>query len=191
MFLGLPFVEAPDADGHLLGFAVSIPRGIDESVRAAVYRSLVGVSELRHSKLGKVRLRRTELDPRWGTDPDRWARPSTRWVTAYPAVLDRFVRGDEQITPTIARMCERVGLPTSAHIDWSTAPFISGPDRLSPHHTVRRPGDSVHKFVHVRLTFRRAVAGPIVIGHMRHFGLGLMLPEPARPPESLGGEAHR
>lgn len=177
MFVGLPFIGAQHADGHIMGFAVSVPKGLSDDERSSVYRSLVGVTELRHQRHGVVRLDRTDLGTSQTLDPSTWAKASTRWVTAYPAVLDRWVRKASDIAPTIAAMCGRVGLPEPVKVDWATTPLTAGPDRLLPRHTVRRSDQPKHKYFHVRLTFAEQVAGPIVLGHMRHFGLGLMKPE--------------
>lgn len=182
MFLGLPWVEHRNADGRILGFAVSIPK--DHEDRGLIYRALVDIEQLAHPRLGKVRLTRRHVDGVWTLNPARWTRPSPQWVTAYPAVLDRYVRKPEQVTPIIEGMCERVGLPAPTGIDWSTSPLIPGPDRLLARHTVRRQDDHVRKFFHIRLRFAEPVAGPIVLGQMRHFGLGLMLPEEVDQPEA-------
>lgn len=175
MFLGLPWVGHPNADGRIMGFAVSIPKDHDD--RALLYRALVDIEDLAHPRLGRVRLTRRDVDSAWTLNPDRWTRQSSQWVTAYPAVLDRFVRKSDQVAPTIAGMCERIGLPEPTSIDWSPSPLTPGPDRLPARHTRRREGEQLHKFFHVRLVFDRPVGGPIVLGHMRHFGLGLMAPE--------------
>jgi CRISPR-associated protein Csb2 len=186
-FLGLPWVDHVHADGRILGFAVSVPREMSDSERATVYRSLVGISRLTDGRIGAVRLTRSLGSMRkWTLDPRRWSSPATSWVTVYPTVFDRYVRHVDEYETIVRGMCERVGLPDPVAVEWSSGPFITGPDRLAKAQRSRRPEDAGRKCLHVRLTFDRPVAGPIVIGHLRHFGLGLMVPE--RYGRSEGGE---
>lgn len=177
MFVGLPFVGSPHADGHLLGFGVCVPRGMAADDRAMIYRGLVEVDELFGSGLARVRLTRRGRSAQT-LQPSRWAGPASVWTTAHPLVLDRHVSSDSEIEPLIRSACRHLDLPEPIGVEWSRDALLEGADRLRSNQLVRRRGERARPAVHARITFAQPVAGPMVLGNMRHLGLGLMLPGP-------------
>lgn len=179
MFLGLPFVGAPHADGHLLGFAVCLPAGMSQGDRRLLLRGLIEVDELHGRGLRRVSLTR-EPGTAKALDPRRWCGPSATWISAFPIVLDRHIKNDAEIEPLIRSACRHLDLPEPTHVEWSRTGLLAGTDRMRPNHLVRRPGERARPAVHAAISFDREVAGPIALGNMRHLGPGLMLPAGSR-----------
>ena len=180
MFLGLPFVGSDHADGHLLGFAVCVPRDMSAESRTSLYRGLLNVKELFGAGQRRVELTSQRL-PALTLRQQRWTQPARAWVSAYPLVLDRHVSRNDDIKPLVRSACRHLDLPEPLTVDWSPNGLIEGTDRLRPNNIVRRNGERARPAVHVLLTFKEPIAGPVVLGNMRHLGLGLMLPIPGNP----------
>lgn len=175
MVVGLPFVGMTHADGHLLGFGVCVPRDLSVEDRAAIYRGLVEVDELFGPGIGRVRLTRQRRNAQT-LNPRRWTDASDTWLSAYPIVLDRHISSDAEVEPLIRSACRHLDLPDPICVEWSKAGMIDGTDHLAPHQLVRRRGERARPAVHAQISFAQPVAGPMVLGNMRHLGLGLMLP---------------
>lgn len=182
-FLGLPFAGFPHADGHLLGVAVALPPLPREEL--AVVASALGRSdedlEVTAGALGVLRLRRlSPLDaprrPRTLRD-ERWQQPSDAWVTVLPLVLDRYLHRRDDWEGAVRRAVRNSGLPEPTEVAVSRRPLLPGCVDLAPADTLRRPGDRGFKpYCHAVLRFDRPVRGPVVVGSMRHYGLGLCVP---------------
>lgn len=183
--LGLPFVGAEHADGHLLGVAIAIP-DLSSNELAVVAGSLPDVGEgmeVTAGPLGVLRLRRlSPLDARRrakALQPERWIGPARTWVTALPLVLDRFLKPHMDVHDEVRRAVVNSGFPTPDVLEIERRPIIAGALDLAPHDTVRRRGQKGFKpYRHAVLRFPEAVSGPVVVGSMRHYGLGLCLPVP-------------
>jgi CRISPR-associated protein Csb2 len=197
-FLALPFVGSRHADGHLLGLAVAFPRRLGPLDAAVVERAIPRAGEqieLRCGPLGVLRLRRlAPLDlPRsgWGLRPERWSGPARRWATAYPIVFDRYLKPGDDPEAELRRTVERSGYPAPAEIVSSRYPLVPGALDLTPADTIRRKGVPGFKpYKHAVLRFERTLQGPLAIGSMRHYGLGLCVPLDdglSQPPEGAHG----
>jgi CRISPR-associated protein Csb2 len=186
-FLGLPFVGAPRADGHLLGLAIALP-DLDREELGIVASSLPspgGTMEVTAGPLGLLSLKRAyPLDAGkrpWGLQAERWTGPARLWVTALPMVLDRYLpRGDRRPADLYADVVGAIRnsrLPEPADVVVSVRPLIDGALDLAPSDTLRRQGDRGFKaYRHVAVRFQDKVRGPVVVGSMRHYGLGLCVP---------------
>lgn len=190
----LPFVGHRHADGGLLGVALILPREAHLDERRAVLRA-VGAwreagAEIDLGGAGTLRFRVAEaLDARSTLRSDTWCRPSRRWSTATPVVLDRTPRhlrtgtsaeraaSWDEAEETVARACEYAGLPRPVEV-WlsSDGPFTGIPpvSRL-PRYTT---GEARLRRIslHARLTFAEPVRGPVLIGAGRYLGQGLLRP---------------
>lgn len=188
-FLALPFVGHPGspraqhADGHLLGVAVALP-DIPPEELAVVAGALPAAGdsmEATAGPLGIVTLRRlSPLDTTrrpWALQPQRWEGPSERWVTALPMVFDRYLkRGDDPVEQA-RQAAVNSKLPRPAELRLSRRPLVAGAVDMAPRDTVRRRSDRGFKpYRHVALRFPARVRGPVVVGSMRHYGLGLCVP---------------
>ncbi|MGH8924514.1 MAG: type I-G CRISPR-associated protein Csb2, partial [Acidimicrobiia bacterium] len=76
----------------------------------------------------------------------------------------------------VRKAVRHAGLPEPSDVQTSPQPFAQGAVRLLPSDTLRRPGDKFRPFTHAVIRFDERVRGPVVIGSMRHYGLGLCVP---------------
>jgi CRISPR-associated protein Csb2 len=110
------------------------------------------------------------------SNPKRWSRPSTRWVTAWPVVYERYVRKGLTLAD-LATWCAWAQLPAPVRFAESPVPFLEGAADLRPQQ-VFRDGRPTRPYRHLQIEFAEPVRGPIALGRMRHFGLGLLVPVP-------------
>ncbi len=183
-FVALPDVAHRHADGHLLGVAAVLPRGLDDGDRAATYRALLDVSHLTLGRAGRLDIVRVGADAMsTGLNASTWSGASARWATVTPIELDSFPDepfGDEA-GDIVTRACERVGLPRPVAVTVGPDSMFSGSPpwhvfarNRSPRSRPRRP------LVHAVVEFECAVNGPMLLGAGRYLGLGLMRPFLAR-----------
>ncbi len=182
--LALPDVGHPHADGHLLGFALAVPPGVPEAEVRSILRGLIDVTTLTVSVGRPVELHRRvqagSTPAAQGLQEHTWTGPSRQWVSALPMVLDRHVKGpltDQFVAVSVGDAAVRAGLPVPESITWSAHPLLTGAPDLRPNQRIRRPGEKAKPAVHVRITFAEEVVGPVVLGNLRHLGLGLMRPD--------------
>lgn len=193
-FVPLPDVGSRYSSGSLLGVAILLPRDIAEDDRAAVLRA-VGRWErdglrLLLGRAGLMLLERVvDVDPRKTLDPDTWTPPSLRWASVTPVALDQNPgdlsardpgvarRAAERAEKIVAGSCERIGLPRPEWVQvMRRSLFDAAPEsrRFMPY---PRNGRGLRRVcVHVELLFEVPVAGPILLGAGRYFGLGLCRP---------------
>lgn len=182
-FLGLPFVGSPKADGHLIGMALALP-DLPADELGRIVRALPAVGEVLTVKAGRLGVLELErLSPLdtlrhpWTVQPQRWRRPSTTWTTATPMVLDRFLKRGDDVRAAVRQAVQNSRLPEPEVVSVSRRPLLWGAPDMRPHDTLRRPGDrAVKPYRHVTLRFPQPVEGPLVVGSMRHYGLGLCVP---------------
>ncbi len=176
---GLPFVGHDHADGDLRGIGLALPVDIDPEDRRLVLR---GLSRVIDNGLTLGRLGLIGLDPsvqRLDTlRPDRWTRSSRGWVTATPISANRHHR---RISPAVLEAevvasCEHLDLPRPEVIRVSTGPLLAGTQTLSARQRLRHGKEKATASFHAAVQFADEVSGPIVLGSMRRYGLGLMLP---------------
>lgn len=186
-FLALPFVGYPHATGQVLGVGIALSPDLDPEVRRAVLL-LAGLDRedgqprldrLHVPGLGRRR-RLTAPDGRATVEPARWKPSATVWTTALPIVLDWFPKRRVPPAEVVARGCEVAGYPRPASVDILPAPRVQGAPYVPPGTMRRRGGDVVRPIVHAQLTFDAPLTGPVLVGHLRHVGLGLCLPGEAR-----------
>lgn len=190
-FLGLPFVGMPHADGHLLGMAVAIPDLSPEDL--AVLHAALGPAnrELRLAcgPFGVLALRRLsplEAESRpWTLRTSRWtglrgngeSQATRAWASALPMVLDRYLHRSYDVETEIRRAVINSGFPAPDLVRFDERPLLRNGLDLAPRDTLRRPGDrGFRPYRHVHVVFPQPVRGPVVLGSMRHYGLGLCVP---------------
>jgi CRISPR-associated protein Csb2 len=92
-------------------------------------------------------------------------------------VLDRFLKRKDDPTAAVRRAVVHSGLPEPLDVELSMRPMLPGGVDLSPADVIRRATDRGFKpYRHVRMRFRDPIRGPVVVGSMRHYGLGLCAP---------------
>ncbi len=182
-FAALPYVAdsqlgSNHADGHLLGVAVILPRGIDGAERLAVLRAIGAVEELRLGRMGVWQLERMPPDPAlYGLRQRTWMRPSIHWSSVTPVVLDRFPEDPygSEAADVIASSCERIGLPRPM-VKPSRFSSLLGVPPSNAFGPFSKPGMPRRFHIHADLLFPTAVSGPILIGAGRYRGFGLCRP---------------
>ncbi|MER8084379.1 type I-U CRISPR-associated protein Csb2 [Streptomyces sp. NPDC087532] len=187
-FVGLPFVGHRHADGRLRGVGVALPRDLDPEHRQAVLAVLLrtdgGLRTLQVPALGwplelsYVGEGATRTDAVATVRPQRWMRPSRQWSTALPMVLDYFPRRNgREIEESVAASCRLAGLPEPQGIEvLRTGAYVPGAPTLSQGAARRKSTERPLPVRHVRLRFAEPVAGPVLLGSKRNYGLGLCLP---------------
>lgn len=124
-------------------------------------QALAELRELRAGPAGKLALRPTVVD----TGDDPLFRPSQVWETATPYQVNRHLKGtdaSEVLRADLLEECRRRGLPV--------------PDIVSRR---LRGVPGLGLLADAQMTFKVAVAGPILLGRGRHFGLGLFVAVPS------------
>jgi CRISPR-associated protein Csb2 len=151
---------------------------------------------LRLGRFGTLRLRlvaAAEASEHKSLHPARYLAAHRIWSTVTPIALDRHTKSDDprqEAAAIVAESCTRIGLPEPRRVYVHKHAAISGaPSARPPGGAPRwtgwaRPGSLAHRQVtHATLHFEEPVAGPVILGAGRFFGLGLCLPvaERARP----------
>lgn len=173
-FLALPFVGNAHATGGILGVGLAVSR----EVPAPVLRSLIaflderegGLDELEVPGLARVPL--GQPDGRMTLRPERWTRPSRTWASVLPVALDRYPDDAAELEAVVRLGCRFAGYPEPVEVEVLTSSVVAGACRLRGA-DLRRRRDPPSPAVHVRLSFSEAVPGPVVLGRLRHLGLGL------------------
>lgn len=174
-WLPLADVGHVHASGMLLGVGLAVPKALAESERLALLRGL--------GRLGRVLLPdgRTiglSVPPPGSALPKAllvatWTRPSHDWATVTPVVLDRAPkRSDpEKLTRALAESLQMAGYPEPEEITLSSVgSFYGSPRALAFRATQPR--------FHARVRFPEMVAGPVIVGRQRFFGVGFFRPVP-------------
>jgi CRISPR-associated protein Csb2 len=183
-FVALPFVSETQvhADGHVLGLAVVLPRGIPAPQRRQLMRPLVGLDHVNVPGVARLELQRLTPDmatPHVNLRATVWEGPARRWASVTPVLLDRFPkRAGRGLGKVLARSCEHVGLPHPVAVLADRHSPLFGVEPSFRFLTQRAtPGQPIARlYAHVRLTFAEPVRGPILLGAGRYFGLGLLRP---------------
>ncbi len=183
-YLALPHVGHRHADGRILGVAVAVPTDLDGEAYGRLWQAIVDdpLERLTLRRDQVLRLERPTSASAWGLSPERWTAAdrggSRTWVTATPLMLDRFLkrsRGEDAAVKEVFASVVRAGYPEPADVTFSPAPMIEGAPHQPRTNTLpanrpRRP------MVHARITFGERIGGPVLVGSMRYFGLGLLVP---------------
>lgn len=168
------------ARSHLLGLAAALPAALLPEDRRACLRALGRVASLTLGDLGMWRLEPTDAgETRRGLLVHTWRQPSRIWSTVTPVVFGRYpsnLWGDEAVA-MIHEACSIAGLPRPSAVTIAPVAWVLGvpPAQRFPA-LASRPGKPRRAHAHVRLTFSRPVAGPMLVGAGRHHGYGLFRP---------------
>lgn len=103
------------------------------------------------------------------------------WVSVTPVIHARWRKGDrETLIDQVALDCSHAGLPRPTHVEALRGSALPGaPGRPVPIERVPEPWRKSlgGPTSHLRITFASPVAGPVLLGRARHFGLGLFVPD--------------
>lgn len=189
-YLALPDVGYPHSSGRVLGVGVALPVGLGGEDRRTILGALLGVRggpSLDHlslppplSRSGMLRAEPWRAGPPRACVPERWTGGTQGhrwWASVTPVVLDRYPKGEDRIEAEIRRSLSHAGLPQPVEggVRWSTVSFVRGGARPRPHQVQRQVGEH-RPYRHVLVEFDQRVRGPVIIGRMRHYGVGLCVP---------------
>ena len=189
-FLPLPYVGGEYGDGHVIGLAIAIPRGIpQEEVRKRIGPLLFNpetgeprtVKLWKNSKAGAAvwewdLQRESRESPPLSLRPETWTGPSRQWASVTPVVLHHYPkRNREGHVEQIAReACISAGLPEPMTITISSISRFRGAGRSMDVPCFDAGGSSLSCYqVHATLLFENPVQGPVLVGRGRYRGYGL------------------
>jgi CRISPR-associated protein Csb2 len=188
-FVALPFVHESlrHADGSIKGLAVLVPRDPEQQALQLLATGLIRLSEvgLPIPGVGTWRLEEVPADnpPLQTLDMRSWTGPSRVWATVTPMVFGHVPKekngGEPAAILESLRMIGRdlpdtvvelaVGRHSPLHGAAPSWQFKPRPDGATGE-------PAAWMLRHVTLRFNQDVRGPLVLGRMRYFGLGLMRP---------------
>jgi CRISPR-associated protein Csb2 len=184
----LAFVGRPHADGHIMGFAVVLPKSLSTSERsgALAAATVLSKAKLEMGRLGDWIVERVSSDETATTlQRNTWIRSARHWASVTPVLFDRFPKAKPGKTPleVLTASCHRIGLPAPATVEVSSHPHSDLKDGVPPARAfqTRRVGVPARLASHIVLVFPKPVRGPILLGAGRYFGLGLFRPLPDMP----------
>jgi CRISPR-associated protein Csb2 len=180
----LAFVGRPHADGHIMGFAVALPRSLSKSERSGALTAAAALSKAKlkfGAGLGDWRVERVSGDETATTlQRNTWIRSARRWASVTPVLFDRFPKSKPGRTPlaVITASCRRIGLPSPSSVEVSPHAHPDLKSGVPPVHAfqTRRAGIPPRLASHAVLVFPEPVRGPVLLGAGRYFGLGLFRP---------------
>jgi len=159
-------------DGHLLGFALVLPRQVDPEAREEILRLALRLPYIsvqgRHYPVERV------ADPQSATLKSLHTAPylqaARHWWSVTPVVLPVYAKTREEIHRAIRQACEHSGYPQPAHLGLSRVPRFRG-SAESGRFSQPSPQRQIY---HVALEFAEPIAGPLLLGAGRYMGLGLL-----------------
>lgn len=185
-FLPLPSVGSAHADGQVRGLALALSPDLPAAVRRSTLRVLgMDIDAPRLDRFfvpglldQPQPLVHGELDGRQVLAPGRWVGGAGRrtWATVSPIVPDRYPHRGDQPARHVLQACRFAGYPEPALVEVLPVSTLQGAARLRRDDLRRRRTDAYRPGVHCRITFPVPVSGPVVLGNLRHLGVGLCLP---------------
>lgn len=202
----LAHVGHPHADGDVKGFAVVLPRGASRADRRAVLMALDGllrqpVPQLKMGHAGSWSIDAAPPDNalRSLEPKELYFGPARCWATVTPFIFGRFPRRliSAEAEEIVAESCQMIGLPRPRAVQVTevssllrVAPshnfptlstkgkliacrFSKGRYRLDSHD---EQGHPPRLRAHVIIEFDQPIAGPVIVGAGRYFGMGLCRP---------------
>jgi len=180
-YVALPFVHPwqRHADGAIKGLAVLVPREVDSNSLLTMACGLLWLQEngLGMPGIGTWHVEEVQADdpPNATLDPVVWTGVARLWATATPMVFGHFPKpksgGEAGVVLESLRM---IGIEPDRVVEIGVGrhSVLHG----APPSWCFKAGREPSWVRHVTLRFDRPVRGPIILGSMRYFGLGLMRP---------------
>lgn len=179
------------ASGTILGVAAALPRpgeadgGWSRGQLAAAAQVLGSISELAHGEVPLQPLAAGAPERPWALRSRRWTARARRWTTVTPMALPG--RQDlARVKRAVRKSCQLAGYPRPDTVVQPRHPATEGAPPLGARDTAKTRGGppAAAAVVDVILTFPEPVEGPVVLGPLRYFGIGLFAPadQPVRRP---------
>jgi CRISPR-associated protein Csb2 len=178
-YLGLPFVGREHADGTIRAVGLWLPPDIADADVRAIRSALLELRELRSRAFGvRACWPAYGASLPWAARQERWFGPrrgASVWQSATPVIHERHGPAD---VDEVRRWFQHAGHPAPSEVRLMRGPFAVGGLQLKP--SDLRPRYAEHRFSHLEVRFDAPVAGPLVVGRGRQFGLGLLVPAQSR-----------
>lgn len=202
-FIPLPDVGHEHADGHLLGVAIAVPRGVSadgqKHLGAVLFDTDTGeVKDIElGTRAGVWQIRLNDDDERIALRSQTWTAlqdGSNAWATVTPIVFDRHPKetwseGDSprvaaqkqaaywaEVEGMIAQACENVGLPKPVEVIARPASNFKGAQSSGHMPRMLRKDGTQKRQTHAVIRFENPVVGPVLLGAGRYRGYGLCRP---------------
>lgn len=185
-FFPLGFVGHSHADGHLVGMALALPKGLGAEERRGVLRAVGRVRELKLGRLGVWAIQHdTSAQASWNLQPEIWTAHSegaTHWSTVTPIVFDRHPKSKTQaeclgeVAGMIEGACGSIGLPNPREVIVTPVSAHLGVPPAHAFPRLQRKDGSERRHTHAILVFDCPVRGPVLLGAGRYRGYGLCRP---------------
>ncbi len=163
------------ARGRIVGVGVALPKGMATEARQELNRALAALLvhgiHLDDGRDVAIEPVAPGYPPPAALDRRTWVRPSREWTTVTPVIPDRLPKKPrvELIECSIVDSLVRAGYPSPERV---------AVGKYSPLDGVPPAFKTLSKFprYHVTLHFSAPVAGPVIAGRLRYFGVGLFRP---------------
>lgn len=176
------------ASGTILGLAAALPRpddgdqGWSRAQLAAATGVLSTIGELADGDVALQLLAEGAPERPWALRSRRWTGAARRWTTVTPMALPG--RQDlGRVTRAVRKSCQLAGYPRPDAVVQPRHPATDGAPPMRGGDTAKTRGGqpAAPAVVDVILTFPEPVEGPVVLGPLRYFGIGLFAPADQHP----------
>jgi len=181
-FAALPYIGYDHADGRIMGVAIILPADTTLRERREVLQVASTVKQINMGALGELLVDLAdEAELPFTLRAATWSRPSRVWMTATPMLLDRFPKKPGKgptVGEIIATSCLRAGFPRPSCVRYGHHSRLKGVPPVAQFNLRRTDDEAPRMAVHAEIEFDERVAGPLLLGAGRYFGLGLLRPGP-------------
>lgn len=173
----LPDVGHPHADGHLLGFAVLLPKETPRAEQEILALALARLEKVWMGLNGEWLIQRCDLIPNdslpLGLQKTNLTREGRVWQSVTPVVFGHFPKRTEGKTgeDLLARCCLEAGYPTPTLLEYGPVTTFQGVPNSRAFESAQKQ-ISRRFLAHARLVFKEPITGPVVIGAGRFLGMG-------------------
>jgi CRISPR-associated protein Csb2 len=178
-YVPLPFAGWEHSNGRLLGAALVMPRGAGILLQHRIYRACAALKHIEVPAFGSWQPGPVRVPAPMTLQPSTWIRPARTWATITPIVLKHrpSQKFDRPLEKTVAEYCVAAGLPRPIEVRVGRYPFLPSVPRAYDFRLRRKAAEPEERFAtHAWIRFDRLVEGPVLLGKLRHFGLGLLRP---------------
>lgn len=190
-WLALGDVGHPFASGTILGVAAALPRRDDtaggwSAQQLADAAGVLGrIDALADGDVPLWLVAEGAFERPWALRSRRWTRPARRWTSVTPMALAG--RQDlARVKRAVRKSCQLAGYPRPDTVIQPRHPATDGAPPMRPRDTAKTAHGppAASAVVDVIVTFPEPVEGPVLLGPLRYFGIGLFAPadqHPSRP----------
>lgn len=171
------------SDGHLLGFALLLPKSVDQRIATTLEDAMIDVTEINMGRVGKWFIEALSLTRSQNIAKslqfDRYTKKSEVWATVTPMVFgkhpkkSKFGSGKDG-GKIFSEVLEMSNLPHVKEVRVSKNSFIRGVPSASGFKLTEKFDNRY--VAHVMVRFPEPVIGPVVLGSGRFVGMGLFRP---------------